>query len=700
MFCWLIMYGAHSLAQDSTLTLTNRMFGADQAINLSVVPGWLFKSGHILDGAKPDINTTGWTNRGPSTLSIKDANKNGYVEAWFRLKVRLDSTFDKLPIAFENNSSAAVDLYIDGQLLVSFGQTGTDGKPYREQSRRYKAPVVVDLTTRRDHLLALHLVDESSPLWPNQLKLETLGRNKRLLQLLGPQAIVDAQRDGQLFPIFVSFWLAVTLLLTALLWLLSFQDLYEQRIVRLLSIWGTLSTLANLTMFLYAFDLPFILDIGLWPLSWMLYFLATPFLILALVRILGYAPASLLKGFVITIAIAGGGLGFYTGTFASGSYANLLQFFIFLYWLIPSWKNVQGALWVLVAGAFLTILFDLTFTVAPVLKSVDWFLVITGAKLSLPLGFILYIALRFKEILAEDRLKAAAVVQINEEKRQLLATQNERLEQQVAIRTAELKASQAQLIQKEKLASLGELTAGIAHEIQNPLNFVNNFSDVSQELMIELRAEVAKGDLDEVKAIAQDVQQNLHKIHQHGERASRIVKGMLEHSRASTGERQLTDVNALVDEYLRLAYQGQRVKDKNFTCELVTDLDPALGQVNLVPQEMGRVLLNLYNNAFYAIWERAKQGIDGEYEPKIEVLTKQENGQVVIQVQDNGGGIPEPVKAKIFQPFFTTKPPGEGTGLGLSLSYDMVTKGHGGSLTVSSQVGAGSTFTIHLPQRN
>jgi signal transduction histidine kinase len=260
----------------------------------------------------------------------------------------------------------------------------------------------------------------------------------------------------------------------------------------------------------------------------------------------------------------------------------------------------------------------------------------------------------------------------------------------------ELKATQTQLIQKEKLASLGELTAGIAHEIQNPLNFVNNFSEVSAELVDELKEELARGDTGEANAIADDLKQNLQKIHHHGGRAASIVKGMLEHSRTSTGEKQSTNLNALADEYLRLAYQGLRAKAKDFNCELVTDFAADLAPIAVVPQEIGRVLLNLYNNAFYAVHEKQKTAPAG-YKPTVMVRTHQANGHVEIRVRDNGAGIPEAIKSKIFQPFFTTKPTGEGTGLGLSLSYDIITKGHGGTLAVKTDSGLFTEFIITLP---
>nr|WP_236018550.1 ATP-binding protein [Hymenobacter sp. BT559] len=260
----------------------------------------------------------------------------------------------------------------------------------------------------------------------------------------------------------------------------------------------------------------------------------------------------------------------------------------------------------------------------------------------------------------------------------------------------ELRATQAQLIQKEKMASLGELTAGIAHEIQNPLNFVNNFSDVSAELVQELKEAQAVGDTDEVAALADDLAQNLSKIHQHGQRAAGIVRGMLEHSRQRTGERQPTDLNSLAEEYLRLAYHGLRAKDKSFNAELQTDFAPGLPLVEGVGADLGRVLLNLFNNAFYAVQKRQQAGEAG-YAPTVCVATKRVGDTVELWVQDNGTGMSPEVQAKVFQPFFTTKPTGQGTGLGLSLSHDIIAQGHGGTLRVESQEGQGTTFSIRLP---
>jgi len=274
----------------------------------------------------------------------------------------------------------------------------------------------------------------------------------------------------------------------------------------------------------------------------------------------------------------------------------------------------------------------------------------------------------------------------------------ERQKKEIMEALEKLKETQTQLIQAEKMASLGELTAGIAHEIQNPLNFVNNFSEVSNELLDEMyeALDTEKVDLDDVKDIAGLLKQNLEKINTHGKRADSIVKGMLQHSRTNNGTKEPTDINALADEYLRLSYHGLRAKDKSFNATLHTDFDNDLGKVSVVAQDFGRVILNLITNAFYAVNEKAKQNIEG-YQPTVSVSTERVGKQVVVKISDNGMGIPKQILGKIFQPFFTTKPTGEGTGLGLSLSYDIIKKGHGGELKVETTEGEGTVFNIYLP---
>ncbi|MFS8081801.1 MAG: sensor histidine kinase, partial [Ginsengibacter sp.] len=338
----------------------------------------------------------------------------------------------------------------------------------------------------------------------------------------------------------------------------------------------------------------------------------------------------------------------------------------------------------------------------------------------------------------EKALKIANEQTLQEqEKRKWVTIKNEELEKVVSERTAELryqkdeiektlnelKATQTQLIHSEKLASLGELTAGIAHEIQNPLNFVNNFSELNTELIQEMNDEISKGNLEEVKIIAGDINENEKKIIFHGKRADAIVKGMLQHSRASNGIKEPTDINELCDEYLRLAYHGLRARDKSFNAGMKTDFDPSLEKIKVVPQDIGRVILNLLTNAFYAVKEKdiaekslqEKEGSFNDqagigstgvkYEPMVSIITRSLEDVIQIQVIDNGKGIPQSALDKIFQPFFTTKPTGEGTGLGLSMSYDIIIKGHNGNLEVTTSTGdqnlnkqSGTTFTISLPK--
>ncbi len=318
--------------------------------------------------------------------------------------------------------------------------------------------------------------------------------------------------------------------------------------------------------------------------------------------------------------------------------------------------------------------------ISSALKKVDDELVITTFKLD-----------RTEKVKRTTSILLEETIEELEKKREDVVQTNDALKKSLE----ELKAAQAQLIHSEKMASLGELTAGIAHEIQNPLNFVNNFSEVSADLIEEMNEEIALSNHEEVKEIAKDLKQNLEKISHHGKRASGIVKGMLEHSRTGDQEKESTDLNMMIDEYLRLAYHGLRAKDNAFNAEFKLELDPSLPKVDVIPQDIGRVLLNLINNAFYVVDKKAKEGLEG-YKPEVIVSTKKQDSSFEISVKDNGPGIPEEIKDKIFQPFFTTKPTGSGTGLGLSLSYDIV-KAHGGQLYVESHVNIGTVFVIKIP---
>ncbi|TBX23419.1 sensor histidine kinase [Jiulongibacter sediminis] len=324
----------------------------------------------------------------------------------------------------------------------------------------------------------------------------------------------------------------------------------------------------------------------------------------------------------------------------------------------------------------------------------------------LQLGAIVWIIAYWFNISRQQRN-----IKKEEEKRRLIEEENHQLEDMVKERTRELedqknslqealvnlKSTQNQLIQSEKLASLGELTAGIAHEIQNPLNFVNNFSEINGELLTELKEEISKGNQEEIDFILKDLVENEEKIAYHGKRADAIVKSMLQHSRRTEGDFEPTDINTLADEYLRLAYHGLRAKDKSFNANFSTELAEDIPLLKVKQQDIGRVILNLINNAFYAVNERRSSG-DADYKPEVKVITRNQKNWVEIEVKDNGTGIPDQVKSKIFQPFFTSKPAGQGTGLGLSLSYDIITAGHKGKLSMKSKEGAGTSFIIQLPK--
>lgn len=382
---------------------------------------------------------------------------------------------------------------------------------------------------------------------------------------------------------------------------------------------------------------------------------------------------------------------------SSNSVVLVIGLFMFMFYIVAFIvlvikmysKNAAAKTFVIAIGPLVVVCLAGMFNILP-----GWLVMPAAVWTILLISWRMFVRFKNTEL---DNVRMA--IEREEERNRIIAEQNARLESLVEERTSELaqslsdlKQTQAQLIQSEKMASLGELTAGIAHEIQNPLNFVNNFSDVSIELLDEMQEELEKGDVEEVKAIAEDVKQNLGKIAHHGRRADSIVKGMLQHSRTSSGQKELTDVNALGDEYLRLAYHGLRAKDKSFNAELIMDLDGQMPKIPLLTQDFGRVLLNLFTNAFYATQQKAKQ--DSTFKPIVKLTTAYKDGAAEIRVYDNGTGIPDEIKDKILQPFFTTKPTGEGTGLGLSLSYDIVVKGHGGTINIESEEGVYTEFII------
>ena len=681
--------------------------------NILLDKGWKYHRGDNPAWAARSLDDRNWISINP-TLPIRQLSQvptEGI--GWLRLRLHIGDKLRQQPLILRITQFCASEIYLNGRLLQRYGRVSAQPdrvKPYGVNPE----PITIDFDGQAEQVVAIRFAS-----WP---KAKLFNDNMlpyfiRVYLSDWPQwnsHSASHQEDSLRYGIGIGICLLLTLLHTAFFYYNPTQqaNLYFAFYTLSLTTFFVLtisdSRFHAVDQYVYVVILGNILvqTISLWSLRalyslfnrhlnalYYLYWSSVPIII-----VLGFLSLiqvnQIVLVFIFTILIV---------------LANVEQL-----WLI--WQAIRqqkrGA-YIIASGFTITLctiigrlILGITDVVSPEL-STSFVLVLF---LSPAFGISLYLA---REFALDSQLLQLKLHQVQElsaqtlaqeqEKQHLLSTQNETLEQQVTERTAQLqtslddlKATQAQLVQKEKMASLGELTAGIAHEIQNPLNFVNNFSEVSAELVEELEEEHYKlqPDTDLLTELLTDLKDNLAKINHHGKRASGIVKGMLEHSRSSTGEVEPTNLNALAEEYLRLAYQGLRAKDKDFTCELLTHFDPTLKPVPVMAQELGRVLLNLFNNAFYAVKQKPK---DPAYQPLIRVSTLQLKGRVQIQVSDNGTGMPESVQQKIFQPFFTTKPTGEGTGLGLSLSYDIVTKGHGGSLLVQSQPGEGTAFIIQLP---
>ncbi len=715
LFFFFIGLSCKVYSQKNTLTISKNNFDESGVFLISQSDKWLFKKGHNTHWNKHSISTSDWQRLRPADISQKLADKNGRVEGWFRLKFRLDSTMVGVPLWLNKHTWAAAEIYLDGRLVATCGHTGINGTAFEEhRGPFFKPSIALQLIPNHTHELSIHVVD-----YPSKWQPYLLGYNyDQLLRLVNSSYIKNFTEEKTDYSKFYTFWLTAAILVTLLLGMLSLLEFSEKKIIRTLMITLFCIVIYELCLFLSLLNLSYFqllgLSLALDFFTWVITFIS----ILVLLYIIGYHPRRWVIGVVFLLGGFYAWLSVYSNYRLEGlAFIAIVQLSSLAFVIIRAWKLKIGILWVIIVGITIGFIANATNYLLPLLKlSYHAYLInSTIVALPLPLSFIIYISLRLKEMIREIKLKAELLVEASEEKQQILATQNELLERQVEARTAELKASQAQLIQKEKLASLGELTAGIAHEIQNPLNFVNNFSELSVELIEELKVERSKvkeeRDEELENELLSDLRQNQEKINYHGKRASSIVKGMLEHSRQSTGERELTDLNQLADEYLRLAYHGMKAKDSNrvttqFQADYELIADENLPLVNVVSQDIGRVLLNLINNAFYAVNQRRNlQGLQdltglNTYQPKVTVTTKVSGNAIEIKVQDNGTGMSDATKAKIFQPFFTTKPTGEGTGLGLSLAYDIITKGHGGTLEVESVEDEGTTFTIKLPIQN
>jgi signal transduction histidine kinase len=701
-------------AQDTTMVLSSSMLDkTTDLIDISALEGWVFKNENDTGFSKLNIDTTGWTRLKPSELTSKLADKNGRVEGWFRIKIKLDSSFLNQQIGFDFGNWAAFELYMDGKMIGARGDMGENGKPFRDYLGEMD-PVMMRFQTSAPHIFALHFAGYVSPLPPHELKATTPDITNRLFVLGGPNSIFTELKRVVTVYTFFTTWMVVCTVLTLLFWLLLLQNRREKNLL-----WIALYT-SVLTLSIY--DLTKTSSLGISFVTFKIYNYVSELLITLLLLII--IPILLAKVFnrklnrkllVILVILF---LSLFLFGFLPNAYSFiprivmalsvLLVLGICFYYVITSWKTMKGAQWAIVVGIIASIFSLITNIVLNLIfKSLNdsiylQLLMLSCFVLSFPLSLLVYVSMRFKEIIKEVRQNAAQVVSLSEEKKEHALNQQKILQEEVNRQTTEirntldnLKSAQSQLIQSEKMASLGELTAGIAHEIQNPLNFVNNFSEVNKEMIDEATEEIGKGNYEEVKNILSDIKDNSEKINHHGKRADAIVKGMLQHSRQSSGQKEMTDINALTDEYLRLSYHGLRAKDKNFNAEIKTDFDNSIGKINIIPQDIGRVLLNLFNNAFYAVNEQ-KTRTPESYKPTVSVTTIKCDDKVQIIVKDNGNGIPQNIVDKIFQPFFTTKPTGQGTGLGLSLSYDII-KMHGGEIKVESKEDEGSGFVITLP---
>ena len=709
---WLLSFfaAAAPLPADTTILQVDRLPATG---GLLLKNGWHYHVGDNPAWAQPDFDDSGWDTLNPSRprRELPRAAQTGI--SWLRLRFRLGDSLRQHDLLLNCGERGAVEVYLNGQLVQRQGVINAD--PTRVVPRgRFPQPGQVPAGGPAEQVLAVRYAPWQPPL------LVGMDRAPQLVVLLfSPQVFWQGQGqekdNSQVYLVLLGFSVMLALLHFAF-----YRYNPRQRANRYFARFALASALASFgayCMYTVVYDSlgPYLVTSAV---TYSLASMTSLWSVRALYALFNVRPGRIYAGLwvvyggvVLMLALAP----YLPATTFLWSALTILFITEELRLTVRAVRQRRRGAWIIAVGFAGGLLVAIGYVGIQVLSVPVLVanLCIVGIFVLRALGISLFLAREFAldagllqvKLGEVERLSAQTLAQ-EQEKQTLLAAQNMTLEQQVQQRTGELqrsltdlRATQAQLIQKEKMASLGELTAGIAHEIQNPLNFVNNFSDVSAELVAELREERAKGtaaDAGLEEELLEDLTQNLGKIGHHGRRAAGIVKGMLEHSSSSAGEREPTDLNRLCEEYLRLAYQGLRAKDKSFNAALSTDFLADLPRVTLVGADVGRVLLNLFTNAFYAVRQRQQLGEPG-YQPQVGVRTVLLNQQVQIQVTDNGTGMSPAIQSKIFQPFFTTKPTGEGTGLGLSLSHDIIAQGHGGSLTVESEAGEGTTFAIALP---
>jgi two-component system, NtrC family, sensor kinase len=671
---------------------------------------WKFHPGDDPAFAEPGLNDSAWEDIDPTRELYYLPQLKKEPIGWFRIRLHLDSNLLHIPLAFQVSQFLATEIYLNGKLIQQYGQVSRDIKKVKA-IQPLSAPVGIQFD-QADQVLAVRFsVEQSLPYLKNAFPYTTFQ-----FRINDVQHASEFNRLGNKYPILNSIYIGIFLVLTIIHFGLFI--IFRRQKANLFFSIATLSGAIADILFVgitYSHDVAY-RAYAIIP-GWI--FLLTLFNLFLYIAVhqLFSQRRNIYFWLIIAFSLLSPIFWFLSDTrsevwaFFLPFYAGMLEA-LRISWL--AWRRSHRYTGMIVLGIASYIIFfsafaliyegfvsdiNIGFGYGFTLMDALYMLVV----LSVPFSLSLYLATEFAFTSKELESKLQEIERLSAEKQNILTRQNETLEKQVEQRTAalnqsleELKATQSQLIQAEKMASLGELTAGIAHEIQNPLNFVKNFSEVNQELIDELTKAVAAGDLPETGLLAGNLKTNMEKITHHGRRADAIVKSMLQHSRTSAGQKESADINALADEYLRLSYHGLRGKDKSFNATIETDLDPAVGEIRIVPQDIGRVLLNLFNNALYSVMEKKRQQGDG-YEPAVKLTTKRLGARVRISIRDNGLGISQKIIDKIFQPFFTTKPAGQGTGLGLSLSYDIVTKEHNGQVRVDSREGEYAEFIIELP---
>jgi len=671
---------------------------------LEITGNWKYHAGDpkeaLAEWTKPGFDDKAWETV-KTTLHVDSLPKSGWNGiGWFRLHLVIDSGLLNKPLAMNVIHSGASEIYLDGKLFARFGRVETTGNEEIGFNATTLVPHLV-IFNQPQHVIALRYsgfnVLQNKPPTINELGFK---------MVVGDPAEVNKSvlshgiffRPLEALVIAIPFTFALIHFILFLFYRREKSNLYFALFAFTLAIWGILeheavsNSNAELSLLLKRLWLPYLALMPVMGLRFLysLFYTKIPksfwFFLFASLGIAVWSWFSLTGILSLILFIL--------------SLAEMIRLVI-----VAIRKKTPGA-WIIGVGfaAFcISLVLILVFLITNNFSLTLWyiFIYLTGILpilLSMSVYLSQKVSFTYKNL--ELEIKNSLELRLENARKETELKKASELKaayEALEVAHSNLKATQSQLIQSEKMASLGELTAGIAHEIQNPLNFVNNFSDVNSELIDEVNLEIDKGNINDAKAILNDIKENEQKINHHGKRADAIVKGMLQHSRSNTGHKEMTDINTLCDEYLRLSYHGLRAKDKSFNAKFETDFDPSLPKINVVPQDMGRVILNLINNAFYAVNEKANSLMpDAEsYDPTVVVSTKKIGDRVEIKIKDNGNGIPSAIKDKIFQPFFTTKPTGQGTGLGLSLSYDIV-KAHRGEIKVETKEGEGTEFEIQL----